>query len=740
MGSVSRGTARGAAVAAAFGCLVIGAVSAQAQSGASGTATNNGAPAEPNDTYEIVVTAQRRSELSRDVPISIVSVSGDQLDKANVEQLSDIGKVTPGVRFRGQSTFLQPSIRGVSTSLVGSGVGSNVGIYVDGFYASTAAGSNFQLLNIQNIQVLKGPQGTLFGRNTTGGAILVTTAEPSTETSATVEASYERYNAQRYQAYATTGLTSGIAIDVEGLFSKGDNYFRNIVPDGKNGEYQNWAIRTGLKAQLSPAVSVLLRYEHSDTDDPSFVESNALVENGTPLTIGTFVPGTVIATRPGEVAQSPDEPVSFNARTNIAQMTVEADLGFAKLTSLSQYRQESTLALSDLDYTSADIAYLRLPQSVKIFTQEVLLASRPGPPLQWTVGAFFLNQKDSYPQSDLSISGGPFLLTAATGLTTRSFAFYGDATYQLADTLFLTAGLRFTRELQLDAFRFSGPLTGDLGLTSYPTLAKNYLTPRVVLRYKPSENSSVYASFTQGSKAGIIDTNDSNPNARIKPEKLTSYEVGFKRSSRRFSLDLSAYYYNYKDLQVSIPVGTALLVRNAASSRIYGAEAQVHYDFGSGFEVTGGVAYSHARYRNFPTSQVFLQCLDFATCGANFGTFPNSTSDSSGFHMQLAPDFTANLAPNYTFGLAGGKVNLSANFYYTSSYYLDTSQQFRQGSYATLDVRAEWTDRSERYTFAVYGSNVTDKRYLSQAGPNNFAIGALWSVPAIYGASVRAKF
>ena len=190
---------------------------------------------------------------------------------------------------------------------------------------------------------------------------------------------------------------------------------------------------------------------------------------------------------------------------------------------------------------------------------------------------------------------------------------------------------------------------------------------------------------------------------------------------------------------MSIPIGTALLVRNAANSRIYGAEAEVRYTIGGGLEVNGGVAYNNAKYRNFPNSQTFTQCLNFAACGANFGLFPISTSDSSGFHMQMAPEFTANFSPTYAFALAGGEVRLSANLYYSSDFYLDTSQQFRQPSYATLDLRAEWTDPSKRFTFAVYGGNVTDTRYLLQVGPNNFGIGALWSAPATYGGSIRAK-
>lgn len=723
------------------GCAVslvcsVGAASASAQTQQQAT----GDTAARSD-FDIVVTAQRRSELSRDVPIAIVSVSGDQLDRANVQQIADLGKLTPGVRFRGSSNFLQPSIRGVSTSLVGSGVGSNVGIYVDGFYASTAAGSNFQLLNTESIQVLKGPQGTLFGRNTTGGAILVTTVSPSVETDGSLELSYDRFDAARAQGYFTTGLSETVAFDIEGLISRGDGYFNNVATDNRdNGQFENWSLRMGLEWRPSDAASFLFRYQHSSTDDPTFIQTNAIAQNGRALTIGAVIPGTPIATRPGTVAQSARQPASFTAETDIYQLTGKIDAGFADLASYTQYRSERTQGYSDLDASAADVAYLILPQSVKIFTQELLLTSKPGPALQWTVGAFMLDQKDSFPASLLSISGGAPQLTAATGLKTRSFAAYADATYQLGEKVFLTGGVRYTREKGFDAFRFSGPLTGDLGLVEYPDLTRNYVTPRLVLRYKPDTSSNLYASITRGTKAGIIDTNDSDIGARIRPEKLTSYEIGYKYGGRALSIDLSAYYYDYKDLQVSIPIGTAMLVRNAANSRIYGGEAQVRYTFGSGFDLNAGAAYNNARYRKFPNSQVFTQCLDFAACGAGYGLFPIQISDSSGFRMQMAPELTANLSPSFSFGLGGGEAMISGNFYYSSSYYLDTSQQFRQSDYATLDLRAEWTDPSEHYTLALYGTNVTDKRYLLQVGMNNFGIGGLWSAPATYGASIKARF
>ncbi len=156
---------------------------------------------------EIVVTAQRREEKSVDVPITVTTLGNEQLATANVNALSDTAKLTPGLRFDTQGPGMQPTIRGVGTAITTSGAGPNVAIYVDGFFQPNAYAADLQLMKVKNIQVLKGPQGTLFGRNTTGGAILVTSADPSTETSGELKAQYGRFNALTLQAYMTTGLT-----------------------------------------------------------------------------------------------------------------------------------------------------------------------------------------------------------------------------------------------------------------------------------------------------------------------------------------------------------------------------------------------------------------------------------------------------------------------------------------------------------------------------------------------------
>jgi len=325
---------------------------------------------------EVVVSAQRREEKSRDVPITITTLNSDQLATANVNQLSDTAKLTPGLRFDTQGPAMQPTIRGVGTAITTSGGGPNVGIYVDGFFQPNTYVSDFELMRVQDIEVLKGPQGTLFGRNTTGGAILVRTADPSTTTSAEAKVSYGRFNTATLQAYATTGLTDNVAFDIEGLYRRSDSYFTDVISGNDTiGKYDDWSIRTGLKAQLSDSVSVLLRYTHAYVNDPTTQLVNAYVDGtgqtgffstvanpqasygrtssaGVALVNLNAPAGTFVST-PGNVALN--SPVGFSAKSDTVQGTVKADLGVADLTSYTQYRYDRTPYHGDLDATAVPL-------------------------------------------------------------------------------------------------------------------------------------------------------------------------------------------------------------------------------------------------------------------------------------------------------------------------------------------------------------------------------------------------
>ncbi|WP_254784528.1 TonB-dependent receptor [Sphingomonas sp. OK281] len=711
---------------------------------------------------EIIVTAQRREERSRDVPISITSISEAQLATANINQLSDVARVTPALRFDSSGSFSQPTIRGVGTAVTTSGGGPNVGIYVDGFYVANPEATAFDLTKTRSIQVLKGPQGTLFGRNTTGGAILVTTAEPSTKPAAEFKATYGRFNAQTYQGYATVGLSDRIAVDVEGLLRKGDGYFRNIAnDDDKVGKYENWSVRTGIKVDVTDGISVLLRYTHSKTDDPTLLLTNAYVDPnggsgfysrvptaayGTNDSTGralvyAFAPPSTYTTRPGDVINVPSTPTRFTNKTDAFQGTIKADLGFADLTSYTQVRKDDAVNLQDLDATAIPLFNINLGIGNRTFTQEFLFTSKPGGALQWTAGLYYFRNRDTY-FVNAAFGPPPYMPFGGSSTTTKSYAAFVDATYELSPRLFLTAGVRYGHDVVGDAY-FLIPVTQvRFDVPDYKT---NRVTPRAVLRYKPSDVSSVYASFSRGYKAGILNVGGASA-VPIKPEGIDAFEVGYKYDDRRLSFDIAAYYYFYKNLQVSSFQSGLALITNAASSRIGGIESSARYKLTSAFDLTIGGAYTHARYRNFTQAPFYSYCdptgaVPSLVCGAiGAGSITQTTNDSSGYQMQRAPDFTGNVGATYHTALVGGKFSLSGNLYYTSSFYFDASKQYKQKGYEVAALRVQWVDPSDRFTLAVFGDNLTDKRYRNQVLFNTLGIGAVWNSPRTWGVSLGAKF
>ncbi len=747
-----------------------------------------------SDGDAIIVTAQRRDEKSVDVPISVVSLGAEELLTANVNALSDAAKLTPGLRFDTQGPASQPTIRGVGTAITTSGGGPNVGTYVDGFFQPNTYASDLQLLRVKSIQVLKGPQGTLFGRNTTGGAILVTSSDPSTETRGEVRASYGRFNALTVQGYVTGGLTDTLALDLEGIYRRGNGHFADILAkNNKVGKYENWSIRTGLKADLSDGVSLLLRYTHTENSDPTSQLTNIYVDKagtagflnlvspagraiyGAQSSQGRalsafYFPASTYATVPGQIAK--DARTEAKVKLDIIQATLKADLGFANLTSYSQYRTDSTPYYGDLDATAIPAFGIFVGVKDKTISQEFLLNSKPGGPLQWTAGVNYFQYKDTWVPVNASFGGAAFIRFGGSSTTTKSVAAFADLTYEVSDKLFLTVGGRYSHDTVADSYFITNPFTftytGPQGQTvcfnatcsaPFPagsiipvnTLKNNSFTPRAVLRYKPSEDSSIYASYSKGYKAGILNVGGSSQQP-VKPENINAFELGYKYDDRGFSFDAAGFYYDYKNLQVSSFQAGAAQIRNAASSEIYGLEAQFRYRMTTGFTVHAGANWTHARYKSFKNAPYYtwcdpsvgaaspLYCVPIALGGSGPGGIIQTSVDASGFRMQRSPEFSGNVGASYVADLGRGSLTLSGNLYYTASSFADPEQQFQQSGYALASFRAQWEDPSKHYSVAIFGDNITNSRHTSQVLFTTLGIGNVWAQPATWGVQLGAKF
>jgi iron complex outermembrane receptor protein len=724
--------------------LAVGAATAALAIAASAAYAQDAAPAASRADDEIVVTAQRRGERSVDVPITVTTLSSEDLQQTNFDDIADLQRLTPGLRVDYRPA-IQPSIRGIGNSVAVEGTGNNVAIYVDGFYTQTPLSADFKLPNIDNIQVLKGPQGTLFGRNSTGGAVLITTSTPSTETSGSLTATYGTYNTQRYSFYGTTGVTDNIAVDLAGFYGSGDGYIDNLITGADDdGAYESWTARAGLLVDFTDRLSALLRVSHSIVSDPSVVLPNSYAFPGQPpLSYGPYIGGAVsstpqtITTTRNPFGEFPYDEVEADS----IQLQLTYDFDFATLNSYTHYRDTSHDYMLDTDFTSAQYHLVRGTTEEEIFTQEIVLASDPGGPLQWTAGLFYINDPVTY-HIRRRTNNGPFANLQQAAWTTSAAAVFADITYEIVPNLFLTGGIRYSEDRVEDISNASGGGAAVL----YPDIEETRTTSRFVVRYAPTEDSSVYFSYSQGYKASLANVG-APVTALIEPEELDAFEVGYKYDGDVFSIDFSAFHYAYTNLQLSSssPAGV-LLLRNAADSTIDGFETAISYNVTPDFQISLGATFLDATYDNFPFATRWEQCLSALTCGpltfpGALGQFYNVTTDASGRQLIRTPKFSGNISASYLLhDVFGGEVLITGNYYQVSNRYFDISSQFPMGGYETLSLRAEWTSPDERYTLAVWGDNVTDTEYRTAFFPTANGIANNWGEPAIFGVELGVNF
>ncbi|MFW2829195.1 TonB-dependent receptor [Sphingomonas sp. ID0503] len=710
----------------------LGAIPAFAQTPPSAPSA---APAETaaDDTNEIVVTAQKRSERLTDVPISISAVTADQLQKRSLTQVAQLSQSVPALRIDYAGNSIQPTIRGVGSQVAGPGFYSNIPIYVDGFYLPSPGSSDLNLINISSVNVLKGPQGTLFGFNATGGAIQVTTKDPQQDPTLIARASYARFNKVALAGYASTGIAPGLAIDIAGGYERGDGFVTNVVTnDDEAGKYHQWQVRTKILWEPSDAISFKLAYAHSYTDDPAANLTNA--RDG--MTIGTIIPGNTIVTKRGQVANNAPNYIHLN--TDSITLTSSFDLGFANLTSYTGFRSDKVSQGLEYDTTPANInaATWKIPDET--FTQEFNLTSAGSGPFNWVLGAFYMDVKNNYfynlsNSTSPDGSGAPFVPLFHTVNKNESIAIFADGTYEVADGLFLTAGGRYSwdnPQLKFNLFPAAFIDEGDVKFHNF--------SPRGVIRYELTPQSNVYASFTKGYKSGTL-PGSSFSLVPVKPEKIDAWEVGYKISNRAIRFNIAAYYYDYKDIQVTAyGAAGASITRNAAAARIYGLDGDLTFQLTPDFDVTLSGAYTNAKFKSFPDAIGFQQDLNPAN--ATYGQFLAINIPADDFPVQRSPKFAGSIGANYHVDVAGGKLALNGNLFYTSRFYFDSVKQLPQKEYALLNLRATWTDPSDHYDFSIFGTNVTSTKYRVQNFTDTFASRQVWGEPAVYGAQVTVRY
>lgn len=678
------------------------------------------------DSSEIVVTAQRRAENVQDVPIAISVASGEQLAVAGIGDTLDLQNIVPGLKTDAKQSAVQPFIRGVGINSQVPGTDAPIAIYVDDVYIMAPAGSNFALNSIERVEVLKGPQGTLFGRNASAGVLNVVTRSPTSDNRLDADIAYGSYETLTGRIYGNARLGEGVAANIAAYYSKqhegwGYNYLTNR--EFRRAESTN--IRGKLKVDFSASTSLLVTGWYSDFENDT---STYVVAPGA-LARGGY-------RNPYDFFSAEIQPAPVRSKSYGASAKFEHDMGWATLVNIAAHQTTKTFAATDADGGPNNLSFVIYDWTTKGFTNELQLVSADSSSFEWIAGVFYLNQD----VVDLIYSNGGTLVPAqpngAIGSAgSESIAGFAQGTLHLGDRTHLTAGLRYTHDKRnIDEIQLASAVqTPWIASSSW-----SKLTWRFSLAQDLGDDIMAYASYNRGYKAGAygLPTPQLPP---VDPEQLDAFEAGLKMQlfDRRLMLNLAGFYYDYKNMVVrSIVPGTVGVVgiSNAASSEIYGLDVDFDARVTERFNISGGFELLHARFSSYPLAPISTP----NPAGGNF----TALGDVSGNTLVFAPDFSGNIGVSYDapLGEGAGRLRLGSNLSYHSKFYFDPDNRLAQPGYATLNASIGWTAPSKRWEVELWAKNLTDKRYFADATSPGVADLYVPGAPRTIGVRLRVMF
>ncbi|CAN5368037.1 TonB-dependent receptor [soil metagenome] len=670
-------------------------------------------PAASDNEADIVVTAQRREERLKDVPLTVTAISGEQLTQSGVSGSRELATLAPGVSINTTGATAQATIRGIGNTIVGGNSESPVAVYIDGVYISGQYFAVFDLANIESIQVLKGPQGTLFGRNATGGAILVTTSRPSNVLSGRLTASYANFDDVHIGGYISGPITDSLRFDISGNYHKDNGYARDVIRNTRLAEYEDRSVRGKLMFSPDEDTRITLIGDYGRIRDETSVSLKA---TRAVATAGAFVP-----TDPRDFALSYD-PYAITEGGG-GSLEINHDFGSFTIKSLTAYRKTRNYSLTDQDRVAANSSRIDTTISDQYLTQEVTASSSKPGAFQWIAGAFYYGDTVNNP----TYSNVATLLNNAH-LQVDAYALFGEGTYALTNRFKITAGLRYSTETRTFLSR-----RNTTPFTSFATpLKADAWTPRISLIYALNDASNIYATYSRGFKSGVFPAATFGA-APVKPETIDAYEVGYKLAQGATSFNLSAYYYNYRDLQVTTrtPAGLQTLL-NAASAEIYGLDADLSVRVATGLRLRLAGAYTHAQYKDFRNAPFFAPI----TAGGN-STF---SGDASGNPMIRTPKWTGTAGLRYETAVGAGKVDFSGDFYYNSGFSWTFENAYRQGAYELVNAQIGWSPDGDLFRISVFGKNLTNSLYSMGTSVTTAATAAAYARPRSYGIAASVKF
>jgi iron complex outermembrane recepter protein len=709
-------------------------------------AQTEGAPAALD---EIVVTAQKRSESIQKVPLAVSAFSADQLQKSGVTDLSSLGAMAPDVNMGEQNGGARITIRGIG--LQANGPGSEeapVAYNQDGVYIARTAGAMMGFFDLNDVEVLRGPQGTLYGRNATGGAVDVNSKDPTNTSDG-----YVRLTAGTYAHVGTEGAIGGAITDningrIAFLTNDHDGYGTNITTGNPIDTQHERAVRLKLEFLPADGLRILWSADYATANDSYGAAWHVIGHEG-PQTVPTGVLlGGVVATSIRDVANEYDPQRQVSAWGT--GVTVTYNLGFAELKSITAYRDTNIQTRNDVDGTSFQLFSPETEiEDGRQISEELQLTGKADR-LDWQVGLYYYHERlyaiNAIPYYNSSfLSQGYF---AGSNMATDAAATFGQITYHLTDAWSVTLGGRESTERKsvvnqnsfntvtpAGSFPYS-PNTFNVAYggecsqavqtdpaTCVPSKRWTAFTPKFGIQYQATENALIYASATKGFRSGTYSLGnvDQGP---VNPEMVWSYETGLKAKffDNRLTSNLALFDYDYSNLQVTKNEGTLLVLENAASARVKGFEAelvgrptdQIRLDFSG--------SYLDARFTNYVSSDPNRPEGDGTTF---IGTSP--AFDLKGNYLPQSPKVSFLAGAEYSVDKSIGSFTPRIEAAYSSRIFFDAFNTAEMSLPAKTRYNASlnYLSSDGKWTASVVGRNLANKVQATNAYVASSLVGSI---------------
>ena len=673
---------------------------------------------------EITVTATKRPESMQDIPIAVSAFTADAIEEAGVKDIRDIAGQTPGlsIKSRGDSEA-SVFIRGIGSQAPGIGADPAVGIYIDGLYAARGTNATAAFFDVERVEVVKGPQGTLFGRNASAGAISIITKKPEIgENYGSALVGFGDEGQQKYEFIYNASLSDSLAVRFGAKHDQRDGLYSNAATGKELNGRDNTNARLALLYDNGGAYSTNLSYEYVDsTSTAAFVTTD-----------DSFA---------SEVRMD-DAPADQAMESYRVNWTNRFDIGDSmSLTSITGYFDlDVNVTPVDADLVEFFVATFEEPQTAKMFSQEFRL-NGSSDTLDWFVGASYVKEDlsfvndlayDEFVVADIeglnaadvgdgdacngTIDFGdgngaiavPVCITAherpAGDGETKSVAAYGDFTWHLSDLWDLSGGLRYTKDDK--SMAYTNPSTGGLlsGLDGqiFGTITSgvqnadasyNSTDPRVALNFHVTDGTMLYASGAKGYKSGGLNRQFDPVAQAILPfdkEESTAYELGIKTSlwGGRGQLNAAVFKSDYENYQLEELTNLVPQVKNVGDAEVTGLDMDFRFLLSDAFEVWGSFALLDAEMVN---------AVD---------------PSREGKTMPQSPEKSGSVSGKWSVPAGSGDFDLSATWTYSDSFFFDLANDFEQSSYSTVSARVAWAN--ETWGVALLGDNLTDEEFLAE--------------------------